>query len=248
MTSLPSIEPPQWRVIDPNGAFVSGQMRQRGDVLVHEGWPPNGRGLEPANDSAKRVQKYWLLHHAQPGFPKSPRHPEHGLFLPAILPKFGQSIAGPYIIGLLPPHEVDRGLLSPPEYRMAGDMRVGQTDLNRGDRCYFLGWPSSMFEPENHPAEQVSAYFARNHEHPKLLTGPWCHLRGLFLPVLPELPRHDGKPLPLDTVKYADAIAGELATVRPPNPITGVPETTRSGTSSGVNRLAESALITRERK
>jgi enamine deaminase RidA (YjgF/YER057c/UK114 family) len=39
------------------------------------------------------------------------------------------------------------------------------------------------------------------------------------LPPLEE-PQRDGKPLALDAKKYANAIAGEIASVKPPMPIT----------------------------
>lgn len=246
--SLPKIAPPFYRIAARDGAFVGGLMRPMGAELAWEAWPPHG--LEPVNDTAARIAVYYRKSQAIAGFPRSPRHVEHGLYLPGVLPRFGAPVPnsivtpkGSEILGLVAESDLDRGLPTPPEYAMIADHRIGRRDLKRGERFHFIGWPiTELFAPVNAPAHEVAAYFARHHENSKLLGGPWCCLRGLFLPPLAE-PQRDGKPLPLDRVKYADAIAAEIANVKPTVPITGPPVTTRSGFTTGVSRLPASALL-----
>lgn len=247
--TLSKIDPPLSRVTATDGVFVGGLMRRMGEEVIADSWPQPG--LEPANSTARSIAAYYRRWQAVPFFPKSPWNAALGTYyLPGILPRVGRSLPpspfnpqGSEILGLVPEGDVDRSLPAMPEYRMLlGKQRIGRRDLSQGEQFFFVGWPvAKMMAAVNAPAHQVVAYFAKHHDNPKLLGSPWCWARGLALPALEE-PERNGKPLPLDQVRYRDAIAGELATVRPSVPITGPPVTTPSGSRSGVNRLPASAL------
>jgi hypothetical protein len=252
MTSQPKVAPPYYRVASQAGVFSDGLMRPFGSEFASNAWPLPG--TEAINEPAKRIMKFWRSRQASVGFPRSPWHPIYGLYLPGILQQFGAGVrhdifnpAGGEIRGLVSDADVDPGLSAMPEYVMAFSHRVGHREMAAGERLIFVGWPDSeMFVPSNAPAHAVSAYYAENHDNPKLLTSPWCWLRGLLLPELPAMPRA-GK-LALDTAKYADAVAGEIEAItgRRPGAARTVPTSTPSAFTSGVGRqIPPSAIINR---
>jgi len=97
MTSMSKVEPPRYRVIAKDGAFVNGRMQPHGSEVPFDGWPKLYE-LAPANISAERIQRYYSKGQMMPGFPRSPWSAAlGGYYLPGLLQKFGASLPpGPF--------------------------------------------------------------------------------------------------------------------------------------------------------
>ena len=135
---------PRYRITDDNTP-VLGVLRIKGAVMDFDGWPV--RGMEPVDDEAHRIHRYWEKNRLSGALPLTPRDELTGkFFLPQILP----NIAGSELYGEARPDQQKPGM---PRYRFRhvkvfGDAYSPQT-FAAGQEIVFLGWPVPSLEPLN---------------------------------------------------------------------------------------------------
>jgi hypothetical protein len=244
-----TIERPRYRVVGDRGCFANGTIHQKGAEVQFDGWPRQSE-LEPLNTGAERIARYYRTRHTAPGLPQTPWSAKYQRYW---LPALPLAFHGQEPMGIVLDKDVDPGLTALPEYEVTRPWWHGRYEIDAGEVVKFVGWVSPdddyhhPLRPINEPARRVVAYVAENFSHPGLEPrGPFCFYSGLFLPELAKLERAKSHPTraypggytPLDTDRYADAIAGEIAaaTGRPPGAPGAQPVSTRSGFSTHVGR------------
>jgi hypothetical protein len=163
------------------------------NALIGSAEWPRARGLEPVNESARRVMRFFERRRHAPFFPQTAMARDGTIFLPAIMhPIDPFDITLP---GLPPDFDVSPDA---PAYKCNAALRVGHRDYAIGERAVYLGWPTPLLrEPVNEAAAAVCAYFKTNAEHGALLSCPWnLYSDSVFLPALPDYERRDVPDLP----------------------------------------------------
>lgn len=195
-----------WRVLAEK-VMIDGLNMRRGQVLerFRDLWPTTEE-VEPLDTHAEKIFAYWLKHKRAPNFPRSPFSSDFGVtYLPAVLPDISRSSAGRFA------PLVEKPSREMPRYHALAPMVFGWGKVNAGDKICFCGWPAParQFSATNASAREIVAYYAKNHLHPRFtsVTAPWCDYAGLFLPVLPAMPKRsiDGPNDPALNVYRASA-------------------------------------------
>lgn len=171
---------PRYRVV-ADSFYLYSIHRPKGSEFEHLGWPI--KGLEPINESAKKIAAYHARNALNPFLPLSPY--DRGLtrfFLPAV-------IAWP---GL--PRRIHPVPEVGPVYRVTREGDI-DGDVKVGDFVCLLSWPdgfkhhpavgAAAVEPANEAARTVSAYYEKFRDHKGLRSSPWCEFEGSL--ILPEL-------------------------------------------------------------
>jgi hypothetical protein len=183
------IEPPTFRTV--RLASIHGISFKPGEQTDGRNEWPNLGAFEPVNETARTIASYAQRFGHSRCFPSRPWSEAFNcLYLPAQLPDgfVVHEASGPR--DNHPTYEDPPGA---PHYIANHSVHfAGRVTIPAGRPFAWLRWPLKGWRAANEPAAQVVRYGAEyggEHPHPDLkhVVGPFCELRGLFLPELRPL-------------------------------------------------------------
>jgi hypothetical protein len=181
-------EAPRYR-ITAAWLAVNGIPTPKGKEFESNGWPQNGgAGVEPVNETARRVLAHQRAHNS---LPASPYDSEYGRTL--LMAAQGFDASAPRLVAVAPDDELPNmpayRVVAVPMSGLGGGSRWSGREVRKDDTICYLHWPfpGTLLEPANKIAKQVADYLAANATHPKILGAPWDFFsRSVFLPELPR--------------------------------------------------------------
>jgi hypothetical protein len=176
------LESPKYRTTVDH-TYLNGAPFRANTVVEFLGWPLAKLRLEPQNESARRIDKYYQANWIQPHFPKGTQHLATAeIFLPGSLWAFDG-------VNLPATVDIENEQAAMPRYRLdRPNAMFNRRRVIKDQEFALLAWPHPlmMLLPANDSAERVLEYQDRYERHfafPNL--SPWnCLTESLFLPPL----------------------------------------------------------------
>ena len=189
------LAPPRFRTIGPGWVVVGAMPQKPGfEFDLDGGWPP-AAGVEPINESARRVAEFFALHRLNAYKPETVFNRQHQRFLLLEPDMDPRSVS----VRVVPADKVLPGM---PKWKSLQDFRAAAArrqfphhHVGVGTELVIVTWPRTFtagfeLDPANEEAERVAEYYAANQDNALIAESPWdWYSQSLFLPELSPVVR-----------------------------------------------------------